>query len=486
MAANLTMTTLYAALPELFLAVAAMLLLMIGVFARRDAARQVSWLALVVLAVTFALIMSASHGDAIVVFNEQFRADDFGTVMKALVLIGSAAALLLSVDDFEREGIARFEYPVLVLFATLGMLMMVSAHDLMALYIGLELQSLALYVMASIRRDSTQSTEAGLKYFVLGALSSGILLFGASLIYGFAGTTNFQRIAVVLAGGETPPIGLVIGLVFVIAGLSFKVSAVPFHMWTPDVYEGAPTPVTAFFAAAPKIAAFALFIRVLVGPFGDVVAQWQPVVSLIAGASMILGALAAIGQSNIKRLLAYSSIGHMGYALVGLASGVQAGVTGIIVYLAIYMVSAVGMFACVVAMRRDGKPVETIGDLAGLSRNRPGMAALIAIFMFSMAGIPPLAGFFAKFYVFMAAIEAKLFTLAVIGMLSSAVGAFYYLRIVKLMYFDEPAPRIDPMGRDTFAIGTVSALVTLLLFVALGPFVDRASVAAAALFPVGG
>ncbi len=470
--------------PELFLGLAALVLLMVGAFSGEKASRSVTWLAVLTLLTTLALVVTGDHGDGIVVLNGLFRADPFGTAMKALVLVGSAVTLVMSVDAFEREGIARFEYPVLVLLSTLGMLMMVSANDLMSLYVGLELQSLGLYVMASIRRDSTKSTEAGLKYFVLGALSSGMLLYGASLIYGFAGTTNFAGIAQSFGGAaaEGPPFGVVIGLVFLISGLAFKVSAAPFHMWTPDVYEGAPTPVTAFFAAAPKVAAFALFIRVMIGPFGDLLAQWQQIISFISLLSMLLGAFAAIGQTNIKRLLAYSSIGHMGYALIGLASGSEPGVRGIVLYMAIYMVTSIGMFGCVLSMRRKGKPVETIGDLAGLSRSQPMLAAAIAIFMFSMAGIPPLAGFFGKFYVFMAAIEAKLYILAVVGVLSSVVGAFYYLRLIKIMYFDEPEPAFDVMGSDIAVITGVTAVASVVFFLFLSPAVSRAAAAAASLF----
>lgn len=470
--------------PELFLALAALVLLMVGAFSKGpNAARSVTWLAILTLATTLMLVVLGDHGDGIVVLNGLFRADPFGTAMKALILVGSAVTLIMSIESFEREGIARFEYPVLVLLSTLGMLMMVSANDLMSLYIGLELQSLGLYVMAAIRRDSTKSTEAGLKYFVLGALSSGMLLYGSSMIYGFAGTTNFAGIAQSFGGSpEGPPLGVVIGLVFLIAGLAFKVSAAPFHMWTPDVYEGSPTPVTAFFAAAPKVAAFALFIRVMIGPFGDLLAQWQQIITFLSLLSMLLGAFAAIGQTNIKRLLAYSSIGHMGYALIGLAAGSEPGVRGIVLYMAIYMVTSIGMFGCVLAMRRQGRSVETIGDLAGLSRRQPLLAAAIAIFMFSMAGIPPLAGFFGKFYVFMAAIEAKLYVLAVVGVLSSVVGAFYYLRLIKIMYFDEPEPAFDVMGSDIAVITGVTAVASVVFFLFLSPAVNRAAVAAASLF----
>src|SRR5690606_5650261 len=375
-----------------------------------------------------------------------FIVDQFAVFMKALVLIGSASAIVLAVRFNANEGLDRFEYPVIVVLATLGMMMMISANDFIALYLGLELQSLSLYVLAAFRRDSVRSTEAGLKYFVLGALSSGLLLYGASLIYGFAGSTGFDALARVLAAGapESTWIGVVFGLVFVSAGLAFKVSAVPFHMWTPDVYEGAPTPVTAFFAVAPKVAALALFVRAMLTPFGDISAEWQQIVIVISVLSMILGAFAAIAQTNIKRLMAYSSIGHVGYAWIGLAAGTEEGIRGILIYLLIYVAMTLGTFAVILAMRQKDQMVESVNDLAGLARTHPGMALVMAAFMFSLAGIPPLAGFFGKFYVFMAAINAELYTLAVIGVLSSVVGSYYYLRIVKLMYFDEAA---EPLAK---------------------------------------
>ena len=470
-------------LPEIVLACAGMALLMYGVFLRRDATRSVSWLAVLALAVAAALVPYVTYGRT-VAFGGLFVTDAFAVFMKELVLLGSAFAIVLSLRFNEAERIARFEYPILFLFATLGMLMMVSANDLIALYVGLELQSLCLYVVAAYRRDTVRSSEAGLKYFVLGALSTGMLLYGASMIYGFTGTTRFDTLAALFAGADfAPGIGLVIGLVFVSAGLAFKVAAVPFHMWTPDVYEGAPTPVTAFFAAAPKLAAIALFVRVMVGPFGELVDQWQQIVIFISIASMLLGAFAAVAQSNIKRLMAYSSIGHIGYALVGLAAGTEAGVRGVLVYMAIYLAMVVGTFACILCMRQRGRMVEGIDDLAGLARTQPPVALALGIFMFSMSGIPPLAGFFGKLYVFMAAIEAGLYTLAVIGVLSSVVAAFYYLRIVKVMYFDDAADAFDrPVGREISAILAVTGVFTLFFFIYPAPLLGAASVAAAALF----
>ncbi|MFQ5972706.1 MAG: NADH-quinone oxidoreductase subunit NuoN, partial [Alphaproteobacteria bacterium] len=400
---------------------------------------------------------------------------------------GATLALAMSLGYNRRERLERFEYPILILFAVLGMMMMVSANDLISLYLGVELQSLSLYVIAAFRRDTVRSSEAGLKYFVLGALSSGILLYGMSMVYGFAGTTNFDALSRVFQGavdaGALPAVGLVVGLVFIAAGLAFKVSAVPFHMWTPDVYEGAPTPVTAFFAVAPKIAAMALFVRVMIGPFGALFDQWQQIIVFVSLASMILGALAAINQTNIKRLMAYSSIGNMGYALVGLAAGSEAGAQGVLLYLTAYLFMNVGAFACILSMRRQGRMVEGINELAGLSRSNPAMALALAIFMFSMAGIPPLAGFFGKLYVFIAAIEAELYTLAVVGLLTSVVAAFYYIRIVKLMYFDEPADAFDrPVGREMSAVLVGTGAVTLFFIIVLAPVLNGVEQAAAVLF----
>ncbi|MFN4089462.1 MAG: NADH-quinone oxidoreductase subunit NuoN [Alphaproteobacteria bacterium] len=469
------------ALPEMFLAVAVMALLMYGVFRGDGSARAVGLLSIGTLAVT-ALLVLVQGGGREIGFAGLFVVDFYALFTKVLILIGSAFAILMALDFNEREGMGRFEYPVVALLATLGMMMMVSANDLMSLYVGLELQSLSLYVLAAFRRDSLKSTEAGLKYFVLGAVASGMLLYGASLVYGFSGTTSFDGLALVLAAAEGPSIGVVVGLVFIAAGLAFKVSAVPFHMWTPDVYEGAPTPVTAFFAVAPKIAAVALFARVLMGPFADLVDQWQQIIWVVAVGSMLIGSFAAIAQTNIKRLMAYSSIGHVGYAFVGLAAGTEIGVRGVLVYMAIYLFMNVGAFACILAMRQKGRMVEEIGDLAGLSRTHPLVAAAFAAIMFSMAGIPPLAGFFGKLYVFLAAIEAGLIVLAVIGVLTSVVSCFYYLRIVKLMYFDEVAEPFDqPLGRSLGIPLAVSSVVVVLFVLYPAPILSGAASAAAAL-----
>ena len=482
----ITSADLVPVLPELILAVLTMALLLYGVFRGERSARTVSWLAVATLVVAGIAVSVLPEGSYLA-FRGQFIVDQFGRFMKWLVLLGSALAIIMSLNYNEREGIDRFEYPVLILFASLGMMMMVSASDLISLYVGLELQSLSLYVIAAFRRDSTKSSEAGLKYFVLGALSSGMLLYGASMIYGFAGTTRFDALASLFTGPDANPgVGVIVGLVFLMAGLAFKVSAVPFHMWTPDVYEGAPTPVTAFFAVAPKIAAVALLVRTMMGPFGELFAQWQQIVIFISIASMLLGALAAIWQTNIKRLMAYSSIGHVGYALIGLASGSQEGVRGIAIYMAIYLVMNVGTFCCILSMRRQGRLVEGIGDLAGLARTQPMMAAAFAIFMFSMAGIPPLAGFFGKVYIFLAAVNEGLYTLAIIGVLTSVIGAFYYLRIIKIMYFDEPEDAFDGrMAREIGVIMTVAALFTLLFFIYPGPLETAAGAAASVLFAAG-
>jgi NADH-quinone oxidoreductase subunit N len=370
-----------------------------------------------------------------------------------------------------------------VLLATIGMLFMVSASNFIALYLGFELQSLALYVLAAFNRDSVRSSEASLKYFVLGALSSGMMLYGISFIYGFAGTTSFAAVAQAVAHAG-PNIGVIFGLVFLIAGLAFKISAVPFHMWTPDVYEGSPTPITAFFSIAPKTAAMALFLRVMLEAMPGAVHEWRQIVVFVSVLSMFLGSIAAIGQSNIKRLMAYSSIAHMGYALMGLAAGTFQGVEGVLIYLAIYVITNAGVFVCILAMRRQGKMVETIPDLSGLARTNPGLALAFAVLFISLAGIPPFAGFFAKFYVFLAAIEAHLVVLAVLGAISSVIGAYYYLRIVKIIYFDESAPAFDrEMGMRLGAIAVGSSLFNLFFVVWATPLVGAAAIGAKALVP---
>jgi NADH-quinone oxidoreductase subunit N len=471
-------TSLRLATPELMLAVSAMVLLMIGVFSGERANSLVTGLAVAVLAAVGAwLLVMGADGNA---FGNAFVSDPFARFMKILTLVGSAVTLVMSVGFAKAEKFDKFEYPVLVMLSTLGMMLIISANDMIALYLGFELQSLALYVIAAINRDSLRSTEAGLKYFVLGALSSGMMLYGISLVYGFTGNTGFEEIAAAVSGGERQ-LGLIFGLVFVLTGLAFKVSAVPFHMWTPDVYEGAPTPVTAFFAAAPKMAAMALFVRVTMDAFEPLARDWQQIVVFISIASMLLGSFAAIGQRNIKRLMAYSSIGHIGFALVGLAANTQAGVRGVVIYMLIYLVMTLGTFAFILAMRRREGNVELVEDLAGLSATNPMMATILTILMFSMAGIPPLAGFWAKWYVFLAAIEAGLYVLAVIGVLASVVAAYYYLRIIKLMWFDESVGGFVPMaGELRLVLGTSGAFV--LFYVLFGGPVSEMAQAAAATF----
>jgi NADH-quinone oxidoreductase subunit N len=466
--------------PELVIAVGAMVLLMIGVYSSERSYGFVNGLAVLLLVVAGGwMLLDATDGQA---FGGAFVSDPFARFMKLLTLVGAAVTLLMSTGFAREQKFDKFEYPVLVLLATAGMLLMISADDMIALYLGLELQSLALYVVAAINRDNVRSTEAGLKYFVLGALSSGMLLYGISLVYGFTGNTGFAEIASALTGGERQ-LGLVFGLVFVLAGLSFKISAVPFHMWTPDVYEGAPTPVTAFFAAAPKMAAMALTVRVVMGAFEPLAADWQQIVTFIAIASMALGSFAAIGQKNIKRLMAYSSIGHVGFALVGLAANSQEGVRGVAIYMLIYLVMTLGTFAFILAMRRKEGNVEEIADLAGLSNTNPVMATILTILMFSLAGIPPLAGFWAKWYVFLAAINAGLYALAVIGVLTSVVGAYYYLRIIKLMWFDEPVGGFLPMSGSLRAVlGLSGAFILLYVLPWIGGTVSSYAEAAAGSF----
>ena len=467
------------ALPEIILALGAIAMVLVGAIQGERSTRLLEGLALALLAV--ALVMVISGSGKMLTFNDGFIVDGFARFMKVLTLIGAGASILLSADTMRRQGTMRFEFPILVVLATIGMMMMISANDLISLYVGLELQSLALYVVAAFDRDNAKSTEAGLKYFVLGALSSGMLLYGGSLVYGFTGTVTFPGIAAATAGGHAG-LGLIFGIVFIAAGVAFKISAVPFHMWTPDVYEGAPTPVAAFFASAPKMAAMAMVIRVFIGAFPGAIHDWRQIIVFIAIASMGLGAFAAIGQRNIKRLLAYSSIANMGYALVGLAAGTPDGIRGVMTYMAIYLATTLAAFACVLMMRRDGKLVEDISELAGLSRTNGWMAFAMSMMMFSLAGIPPLAGFWAKWYVFLAAIDAKLYVLAVIGVLTSVVGAYYYLRLVKVMYFDEPKPAFETSDLGVRTVLLVSALFVLVLSLVPAPLFNAAEAAAKSLF----
>ena len=446
-------------LPEIVMACGAMALLMLGAYGGEDKrAPTCLWLAAALMASTGLWI--AMDGAGInAAFGGSFVDDAYSRFAKILILLSASLMLILGEGFLTRHGMMKFEYPILILLAVTGMMVMVSAGDLIVLYMGLELQSLALYVVAAFNRDNQRSTEAGLKYFVLGALSSGMLLYGASLVYGYAGTTRFDGIADVIAA-EGVSLGMTFGLVFVCAALAFKISAAPFHMWTPDVYEGSPTPVTAFFATAPKVAAAVLFARVLYDSFGDAVKDWQQVLVFIAIASMFLGAIAAIGQTNLKRLLAYSSIGHMGYALVGLAAGTEAGAQSLLIYLSIYLVMNIGVFAFILTMERDGAPVAAISDLKGLSKTAPVQAMGVAILMLSLAGLPPLVGFFGKFFVFKAAVDAGLAPLAVAGAVASVIGAYYYLNIVKVMYLDQPGEPMHMRGQVVHSIALgVAALV---------------------------
>lgn len=468
------------AYPEMLVALGAVVLLVLGVIINKERSPLVSWLAVLLLAATAVLIM-AQPADG-VLFNGLFIADSFARFMKVLVIGGAGLALILSMPHALENGVHKYEYAVLALLATLGMMVMVSANDLMSLYVGLELQSLSLYVMAAIKRDDPRATEAGLKYFALGALSSGMLLYGASLIYGFTGHTNLQEIVVAIAS-EGRSIGLIFGLVFLLAGIAFKISAVPFHMWTPDVYEGAPTPVTAFFAMAPKVAAMTLMVRLVMDSFEPITRDWQQIVIFLSIASMVLAAFAAIGQKSIKRLIAYSSIGHVGFALVGLSSGTQVGVEGVAIYMAIYVAMTVGLFACLLSLRTEKGYVETISDLAGAAQTRPFVAAVMAILMFSLIGLPPLAGFFAKWHVFLAAIEANLYVLSVIGVLASAVSAFYYLRVVKVMYFDEPVNNFIAVPNELNILMAVSGFLVVTYYFTVGnPLASLAHGAAGSLF----
>ncbi len=466
------------ALPEIVLTCCAMAILIFGVLRKDNATFACTMLSFGALLLTAVMELSASGGG----YNGLFVVDPFAVFMKMLILAGAGLSIVLALDYNVQAGISRFEFPVLVLLSTVGMMIMCSTASLMTLYLGLELQSLALYVLCAFNRDDSRSAEAGLKFFILGALASGLLLYGISLAYGFAGTMQFGDLAQALSRSGGPSAGLIVGVVFIIAGLAFKLSAVPFHMWTPDVYEGAPTPVTAFMSTAPKVAAIALLLRALEVPFGPVLQQWTGLIVIVSLASMILGALAAIGQRNIKRLMAYSSIGHVGYALVGLAVGTRDGITGVMVYMVTYVFMSIGVFAVLIAMRRRGRALEQISDLAGLGSTDPGLALIMTIFMFSMAGIPPFSGFFGKLYVFRPAVESGYWLLAVVGVLTSVVGAFYYLRVIKVMYFDKAEPAFDARATSVTFVGGVGAFVTALFFVFPAPVLSAAGQAARVLF----
>ncbi len=468
-------------MPELVLAVFAMLALLGAVYTGKDkVARLLVWATAAVM-LALALWIGTNDAGANSAFAGSFTDDAFSRFAKVAILISGAAVMLAGRATMERRGLLRFEYPVLIALASVGMMVMVSAGDLMVLYMGLELQSLSLYVIAALNRDSTKSSEAGLKYFVLGALSSGLLLYGASLSYGYAGTTLFSGIITSVNDGHVG-MGLLIGLAFVVAGLAFKVSAVPFHMWTPDVYEGSPTPITAFFATAPKLAAMGLLARVLFDAFGGAIADWQQILGLLAVLSMFLGAVAAIGQKNIKRLMAYSSIAHMGFALLGLAAGTVFGVQSMLVYMAIYLTMNVGTFAFIMSMERDGKPITDISSLNLYARTEPLKALAMLVLLFSLAGVPPMVGFFGKFYVLKAAVEAGLTWLAVAGVIASVIGAFYYLRIVYFMYFGEENDGVETNMSPAAWVALVgSAAIMILGVVNLLGIEGAAATAAAAL-----
>ena len=432
------MQTVIYILPELFLSLALMSLLMLGVFIKKSF-KLVNSLTIISLIFAIALIINQPN-ETIKVFNDSYIIDKFSIVMKVITLLFTIFILFISKDYLKINNIDKIEYPIIILASVIGMILMISSYDLIIFYLGLELQSLCLYILASIKRENQKSTESGLKYFILSSLATGLLLYGCSLIYGFTGSTNFEVISKSLNSVNS---GAIFGVVFVIVGLAFKVSAVPFHMWTPDVYEGSPTSVTAFFALVPKIAALSVFIRFMYVPFGNIILQWQTIIIFLSIASMLLGSVAAIGQNNIKRLMAYSSIGHMGYALAGLAAGTNSGVQSLIIYLIIYLVMNLGAFACILLLKRENNYYENINDLSGLSKNHPMIALCFLIIFFSLAGIPPLAGFFAKFYIFISVIEAKMYTLAIIGLLATVISAFYYLKIIKIIYFDKPKKPFD-------------------------------------------
>ena len=459
-------------IPELFLTTSIMILLMIGVF-YKNSFNLIFKLSTIVLLATFILLFNHSVDTSAKLFNNSYTIDYLSLFMKALTLVACIFVMLSSFDYIKLIGINKIEYPILILSATLGMMIMISSYDLIVFYMGLELQSLSLYVLASFNRDNYRSSEAGLKYFVLSALSSGLLLYGCSLIYGFSGSTNFDLIAQNINQLNT---GSIFGIVFILVGLAFKVSAVPFHMWAPDVYEGSPTSVTAFFAIVPKVAALTVFIRFLYVPFVNLVDQWQMIIIFISLASMILGAVAAIGQTNLKRLMAYSAIGHMGYALAGLATGSNEGIQSTVIYLSIYLIMNLGIFSCIFMMKRKDIFYEDIQDLSGLSKNHPIISICLLLLLFSLAGIPPLAGFFAKFHVFMAVIKVEMYTLAIIGLITTVISAFYYLRIIKTIYFDAPEEIFESNQNLGLKISLfLSTIIVLVYFIYPSLLIDVVS-----------
>ena len=451
-------TSLYTIIffPEIFLTISTILLLLIGLFQNKNSFKNICDFSIIILFVTIFLLY-LNFDLSLISYKYFFTNSLFIQFFKFLIIFGCISTIIISRNYFIEYKLKRFEIPILILFSSIGMMVLISSNDLIAMYLGIELQSLALYVVAAIKRDSLKSSESGVKYFVLGALSSGILLYGCSLIYGFSGSTNFSEIQNNLSTLKQLNLGLIFGLVFVLAGLAFKVSAVPFHMWTPDVYEGAPTSITAFFAIVPKVSAVALIYRFCLEPFGDFYSDWSQIIIFLSIASMFLGAIAAISQTNIKRLLAYSSIGHVGYILVGLASANAAGIKGVVIYMTIYVVMNIAVFSLILSTKFNNNFIEKISDLTGLSKHKPLVALSLAIIMFSMAGIPPFAGFFGKFYIFIAALKADLILLAVLGVISSVISAFYYLRIIKVMYFDE-------IDHSNFQITITSRPLIILIF----------------------
>lgn len=483
MTGNDMLVQLQPLMPEVLLAAAALLLLMVGAYSK---GRWVVPVILVGAAAAFvgAFYLCMSSAGNTIAFNGMFESNAFTRYAKLLILGSALLSLLIASPWLLREENRQFEFPVIGIFATLGACLLVSAANLISLYMGLELMSLSLYIMAAFARDDVKSSEAGLKYFVLGALASGMLLFGASLVYGFAGTISFTGLSSLFAGSDSPPyLGVTIGMIFVMVGLCFKISAAPFHMWTPDVYEGAPTPVTAFFATVPKVAALAIFSRLLLLPFENLAGQWQQIIIFVSILTMLVGAFGAIRQTNLKRLLAYSSIGHVGYALIGIAAASVAGMDGLLLYLALYVLMSAGTFACLMLLRQQGKESLEVASLAGLSRTRPWLAFALALFMFSMAGIPPLSGFFGKFYVFLAAMQSGMVMLAIVGVLTSVVACYYYLRIVKVMYFEEASQSFDRLPAPSLRwVIAVTATVTFLYFLYPTPLIDATHQAAQSLF----
>ena len=463
-------------IPEIFLSLSTFTLLMVGVFLKKSF-EIVYRLSILVIFLLFLILLTGDKENT-KVFNESFLIDEFSLYSKVLILISAFFILLISkryITDIKND---KFEYPIIILLSILGMFIMVSSNDLILFYLGLELQSLSLYILASIDRDNIKSSEAGIKYFVLSALSSGLLLYGCSLIYGFSGSTNFEQIAIVSKDFNA---GTIFGMVFILVGLAFKISAVPFHMWTPDVYQGSPTSVTSFFSVVPKIAGISIFIKFMYSPFQGLITEWQYILVFMSIASMILGAVAAMSQSNIKRLMAYSSIGHIGYAIAGIAAGSENGFKSTLVYISIYVVMNIGAFSCILLMKRSGKYIEDIDELSGVSKNHPLLSLGLMIILFSLAGIPPLAGFFAKFYVFMAVIESQMYTLAIIGLVTTVVSAFYYIRIIKIMYFDEPKKPFEKLT-DYRIHGSILLSCILLLTFFIYPSILNEIVSSISIF----